>query len=209
MSNERKANITWLTDLLATGGDLSFDERMAEEQVAEIVEDEVELIIDMREEANDKALWEEEGLYYLWLPTDDAEGHHIPRELFDDAVFAAMPHLTQNRKVLVHCHMGVNRGPSVAFAVLLEQGYGAVQAYDLIREKRPSAAIMYAEDALKAHIRRHGPTHGDGTYTRQQCVQMSDALKARIREVWTPEERARVKRIIREHREQDRYERDR
>lgn len=63
---------------------------------------------------------------------------------------AALAALTDpTRKVVVHCHMGVNSGPSMAYAILLSRGYGPVEALDLIRSARPIAAILYAADALR------------------------------------------------------------
>ena len=59
-------------------------------------------------------------------------------------------------KVLVHCHMGINRGPSLAFAALLASGWDPVDAIDRIRQVRPIAAVGYAEDALAWHHRRAG-----------------------------------------------------
>jgi protein-tyrosine phosphatase len=53
--------------------------------------------------------------------------------------------------VLTHCHMGVNRGPSLGFAVLLAQGWDPVEALDTIRTARPIAWVAYAEDALRWH----------------------------------------------------------
>jgi hypothetical protein len=64
--------------------------------------------------------------------------------------------VTQGKKVFVHCHMGINRGPSTAFAILLDQGMAPEQAFDLIRAKRPIAAVYYAEDALRADLARRG-----------------------------------------------------
>ncbi len=50
--------------------------------------------------------------------------------------------------------MGINRGPSLGFAVLLALGWDTVEALDTIRKARPSAAIGYAEDALRWHHNR-------------------------------------------------------
>jgi len=58
--------------------------------------------------------------------------------------------------VLVHCHMGVNRGPSMAFAILLGLGHDPVEALRAIRSARPIAAILYAEDAISWWHRRNG-----------------------------------------------------
>jgi hypothetical protein len=56
--------------------------------------------------------------------------------------------------VLCHCHMGINRGPSLAFAVLLALGWEPVRALDAIRSVRPVAYMGYAEDALRWHLTR-------------------------------------------------------
>ena len=52
--------------------------------------------------------------------------------------------------------MGINRGPSLAYAVLLAQGWDPIDALDAIRTARPIAAMGYAEDALAWHHRRTG-----------------------------------------------------
>jgi len=52
-------------------------------------------------------------------------------------------------KVLVHCHMGVNRAPSLVYAALLTQGFDIEQGLDAIRAARPIAAILYAESAIR------------------------------------------------------------
>jgi dual specificity phosphatase 3 len=44
--------------------------------------------------------------------------------------------------------MGVNRGPSMAFAILLATGMEPVAALTAIRRARPMSAISYAGDAL-------------------------------------------------------------
>jgi hypothetical protein len=52
--------------------------------------------------------------------------------------------------------MGINRGPSAAFAILLTQGWTIWDALDLVHEARPFACIAYAEDALRWHHDRAG-----------------------------------------------------
>jgi len=44
--------------------------------------------------------------------------------------------------------MGINRGPSMGFAILLATGMEPVAALTAIRRVRPIAAISYAGDAL-------------------------------------------------------------
>ncbi|MFM7225394.1 MAG: hypothetical protein ACKO1Y_08215, partial [Actinomycetota bacterium] len=53
-------------------------------------------------------------------------------------------------------HMGVNRGPSMAFRLLLEQGWDPIAALEAIREARPIANVAYAESAMR-HFHRRNP----------------------------------------------------
>jgi hypothetical protein len=50
--------------------------------------------------------------------------------------------------------MGINRGPSAGYAVLLGLGWDPVEAIEAIRRARPIANVWYAEDALGWHHRR-------------------------------------------------------
>jgi hypothetical protein len=161
------------------------------------MEQEIGLIIDCRAEASDDDLWGELGVDYLHLPTDDTEGWGIPVGHFDRAVEACREH---DGKVLVHCHMGVNRAPSTVLAILLDEGMGAIDAYDLIREKRPIAAIAYATDALYAHGRREGWDAG------QVNVEVTK-LKRHIRSVFGPEEERVIRHAIRDGHRSDKEQR--
>ena len=65
---------------------------------------------------------------YLHHGMDDA-GQRVPAEWFDVAVGFALDALSEpGTKVLTHCHMGINRGPSLGFAVLLALGWDPVGA---------------------------------------------------------------------------------
>jgi hypothetical protein len=50
--------------------------------------------------------------------------------------------------------MGINRGPSLAYGVLLDHGWDPVEALDAITEARPIAFLAYADDALRWHHAR-------------------------------------------------------
>ena len=153
-AKHRGANITRITDDLFIGGDLSALKEKRELQILGIIEAGITHIIDMRMEDDDTDLWAEYGVEYINLGTNDAVGHHIPAELFDTAVRFARDAAKSGGKVLAHCHMGVNRGPSAGYAIMLDRGFGPSEAFDLIRERRPQAAVWYAEDALVAHLAR-------------------------------------------------------
>ena len=51
--------------------------------------------------------------------------------------------------------MGINRGPTMAYRILLEYGADPIEALDIIREARPIADIGYAADALDHYHRSH------------------------------------------------------
>ena len=82
-------------------------------------------------------------------------GQRIPPEWFEEGAGAVLEALAEPGSiVLTHCHMGVNRGPSLGFAVLLGLGWDPVAAIDAIRSARPIANVYYAEDALVWHHQR-------------------------------------------------------
>ncbi|MBS1846883.1 MAG: dual specificity protein phosphatase family protein [Actinobacteria bacterium] len=141
--------ITQLTETLWTGGDLPDDGTLPtvleEWQTAGIG-----VIVDCRIEWSDEDLVAEYAprIRYEHLGIDDV-GQHVAATWFDQLVEAARPRTDDPAPgVLVHCHMGINRGPSGAFALLLASGLGPVEAIELIRTRRPIAGVSYAEDAL-------------------------------------------------------------
>ena len=85
---------------------------------------------------------------YLHNGQDDA-GQRMPDSWFETGVGFALDALrTPGSAVLAHCHMGINRGPSMAYAILLAQGWDPVDALTAIRAARPIAAFGYAHDTL-------------------------------------------------------------
>jgi dual specificity phosphatase 3 len=204
------ANISWVLDDLATGGDLSLNPEKAMEQVVDLTANhKVKWIIDMRQEANDHDIWnavneadESLKIVYTWLPTDDAHGHTLPNNLFDEAVKIDRRARKWGGKVFVHCHMGINRGPSVAFGILLDRGYGIEEAFDMIREARPVAGIYYAFDALNAHHDRRAREKNLGFDVHAETIRLREHISRTMTdEVW-----GGIQHIIRENHEQDRMD---
>ena len=157
------ANADFVTPWLLIGGDLDYDDDHAAAQLAELVAVGVTHIIDVRIEDNDedfvRSLAPE--LVYRHHGVDDA-GQRIPAEWFDVGVGFALAAWDGDpgAVVLSHCHMGINRGPSLGFAILLAQGWDPIDALDAIRRARPIAFIAYADDALHRHHARRGSTSG-------------------------------------------------
>ena len=92
---------------------------------------------------------------YIYVGTDDNGG---PRsDAWFDSVLAALDNIIfdPTAVVLVHCHMGVNRGPSMAFRIMLEQGWDAIDALEALRAARPIANVLYADSAIDHFHRSH------------------------------------------------------
>ncbi len=116
------------------------------------------VIVDCREEYSDEEFVAEHApeIVYLHVGTHDAGGGQDP-EWFERTVRALREIMAAvTGGVMVHCHMGVNRGPSMALAVLLDRGWDPVDALDAILAARPIAAVAYAESALRWHHDRIG-----------------------------------------------------
>lgn len=107
-------------------------------------------IIDVRIEWSDEVSVRElqPQLRYHWLGADDHDDDQED-EWFAEGVGAALEAFCDpTAKVMVHCHMGVNRGPSMAFATLVAMGWEPVHALEAIRNARPIAAAIYADQGL-------------------------------------------------------------
>jgi protein-tyrosine phosphatase len=186
------ANLHFITPQLAVGGDLSsFDDVLASQQFEEIVELGITHIVDVRLEWSDLDTFADRApdIGYLHHGMDDA-GQAVPAEWFEEAVSWIESAYAENPDavVLTHCHMGINRGPSLGFAVLLAQGWDPVDAIAAIRAARPQANVWYAADALDWYHARAGVD--PATAAAQHA-----ALKA-----WREENALDVVRVIREQR---------
>jgi protein-tyrosine phosphatase len=186
------ADAVFVTSHLLVGGDLdTADEEHAAEQLRELLDAGVTHVVDARIEWSDEQWLAERApeVGYLQHGMDDA-GQRVPGEWFDVAVDWSVAAIEGGGTVLTHCHMGVNRGPSLGFAVLLEQGWDPVEALDAIRGARPIAWVAYAEDALRWHHERTGASE------RQR---EGDFLRV---ERWRAENQLDLAEVIRQKRQQ-------
>jgi dual specificity phosphatase 3 len=152
------ANISFVTPRLAIGGDLHWDEGIAVRQLEEMRALGVTHLVDLRIEWTDEELVARRApeITYVHLGIDDA-GQQIPADWFDVAVGHVLAaHDDPDAIVVTHCHMGINRGPSLGFASMLATGWDAINALECIRRARPIAYVAYAESALRWHHRRTG-----------------------------------------------------
>ena len=151
--------LCWVTDQICVTGDLNSDRLEALEQLDGWVEAGVTHIADVRAEWSDEAFVNHyaPNMKYLYFPTHDNGG--LQSDLwFDQAIDEIVSALAENphNKVVIHCHMGVNRAPTLALAALLELGWDALDAMEQIRAARPIAAIFCAIQAVDWHSRRIG-----------------------------------------------------
>lgn len=134
-------------------------------------------IIDAREEWSDEQRVAEfcPEIHYDWVGTHD-DGTGQPDEWFRAGVDAALEALGDpEARIVIHCHMGVNRGPSMAFAVLLAMGWDPIAAASAIREARPIAAILYAASALDWFHRQGAVPAAQASQQRAELAEWFEA----------------------------------
>lgn len=153
--NPTHANISQVAPRLWIGGDLAAQQpTLAAVQLTDIV--------DCRLEWSDQD-WVTDAppeIGYHWLGVDDA-GQRMPDAWFDTGTVLVREALEAGGTVLTHCHMGINRGPSMGYAAMLSLGWDPIEALDAIRRARPIAYVAYAEDALDWWLRRTNPSPAD------------------------------------------------
>jgi 8-oxo-dGTP diphosphatase len=149
-ADDTQPNITRITDQLWTGGDrgrTSMATWLAQLQSAGITH-----VIDCRPHGRadqEYARAHAPQIGYLFNPQPDM-GQTMPDWWFADGVdFALHAMRDPAAKVLAHCQFGINRGPSMAFAILLATGMTPEQARSTIAGARRLAQIGYAQDATQ------------------------------------------------------------
>ena len=164
--------VCWITPTLAVSGDLPNHrgERLA--QLQRWQREGLTHVLDVREERDDSVFIREHStIEPHWLGVDDHWGA-ITSEWFE-AVTAVADRVYESddeARLLVHCHMGVNRGPSAAFAILLARGWEATSALEAIREARPFAGILYAPEAAEWFATSAGASEADIAAARNGVV---------------------------------------
>jgi dual specificity phosphatase 3 len=146
-----------ITPRIIVSGDLSDDMARALRQIDGWKRVGISHVLDTRIEWSDEDLVAQHApdIVYGWIGAEDA-GLPQDDEWFDAGLEFATEALQDSEAVLlVHCHMGINRGPTMAYRILLEYGADPIEALDIIREARPIADIGYAADALDHYPRNH------------------------------------------------------
>ncbi|MCL1597924.1 MAG: dual specificity protein phosphatase family protein, partial [Actinomycetia bacterium] len=159
-------------DQITISGDLHEDPQHAATQIDGWQRAGITHVLDTRFEWSDEELVAEHApdIVYGWIRADD-DGAAKPDEWFDAGLTFSSDALSDpDAVVLVHCHMGINRGPSMAYRILLESGWDPIEALDAIRDARPIADIGYAEDALDHYHRSHDISTERRTLDRDSLV---------------------------------------
>lgn len=87
------------------------------------------------------------NLKYLHCPTHD-DGTKKGVEWFGPGIeFGLIALAAPLTKLYVHCMAGINRGPSMAYAIIRAQGLSSRLARKLIKEARPEVGLFYRNDA--------------------------------------------------------------
>jgi dual specificity phosphatase 3 len=145
-----------VTPQLVLSGDLAYDRHEAREQLAQWSQAGITHIVDVRSEANDEWFVNHHAPHidYQWLGVDD-DGEPREADWFEAGVTNIVEAWRNPAsQVLVHCQMGMNRGPSMGYAALLATGWDPVEALVAIRAARPIATTFYAPDAVNWWLTR-------------------------------------------------------
>ena len=150
--------ICQVSDSLAVSGDLPSNRVQALEQLRLWEAAGITDVFDMREEANDtEFIRKNSTINGHWFGVDDDGGKRDDAwfQILCDAARVILNDTTRPRRILVHCHMGVNRGPSALFAIMLATGWGSLDALRAIRDARPiRESSMHLTRSVGGHVNR-------------------------------------------------------
>jgi protein-tyrosine phosphatase len=140
------SDFNFVTTRLATGGAVSVLD------VTALIAAGITHIIDCQLEFDDTAEFVKSSAIVLWIGVaDDGNAATHGPGWFGKGIPFALSALAEPRtKVYAHCAAGVNRGPSMCFAIMLALGFSAADAEATIRAARPQVGLAYKEEAIAA-----------------------------------------------------------
>ena len=130
-------SLNFVTERIAVGGEIS-----CKADVDQLVAEGITHVIDMRAEFDDDTL-NDHRITILWLPQVD-DGTMRPPGQYRKGIQFALPALSlANTKVFLHCSAGLNRSPTMCYAILRAFGLPPAEAISRIRAARPEV-VFYA-----------------------------------------------------------------
>lgn len=124
-------SFNFVTERIAVGGGIA-----SKADVDQIVAAGITHVIDMRAEFDDDTL-KDSRITILWLPQVD-NGEMRPPGHYRKGIQFAFPALSlANTKIFPHCSAGLNRGPTMCYALLRAFGFQQSEAIARIRAARP------------------------------------------------------------------------
>lgn len=138
-------SFNFITARLATGGAIG---SLADVQA--LVDAGVNVIVNCCEDDDAQWLTPLDHWHYLHNPQPD-DWKPKPVSWFKATLEFVLPFLAKpGFKAYIHCHDGIDRGPSNTAAVLMALGFSREAALAMIRLHRPIALAKYAGDAEAA-----------------------------------------------------------
>jgi protein-tyrosine phosphatase len=132
----------FVTERIAVGGEIA-----SKADVDEIVNAGITHVIDMRAEFDDDTL-NDNRITILWLPQVD-DGTMRPPGQYRKGIQFALPALSlANTKIFLHCSAGLNRGPTMCYALLRAFGLPPEEAIERIRAARPDVVFYVVQNYL-------------------------------------------------------------
>ncbi len=132
----------WVTDRIAVGGGI-----WRREEILLLAKEGITHVIDCRGKASAELLYRDTGVEFFHCGTED-DGAPKGDEWFGKGAPYGVSVLEKpNTKLLCHCAAGINRGPSMAFAIMRLMGFESLNAYSTIKMARRIAVVMYRDDA--------------------------------------------------------------
>lgn len=197
-----------VTEWLLTGGDFDLARDLtgqdAATTIAQLRAEGVTHVLDVRSEWENKAEWVAGGIEpdnYFRSPIIDSRSH-IPDERWftevEDFVEQFWMNSDEGDVLYVHCHMGINRGPSAAMLAMLtvDPLMHPLDAFLRIREARPAAGLVYAEAVGIRHLLNMEAITADDLTKAGELPASVVLFSAAMDNYWTPEKIREVNRGI-------------
>ena|ERR1700739_1909602 len=135
-------SFNFVTERIAVGGGIS-----CKADVDQLVAAGITHVIDMCGDFDDHAL-NDSRITILWLPQVDDGEMRPPGDYRKGIQFAFAALGLPNTKVFPHCTAGLNRGPTMCYALLRAFGFPQPEAIARIRSARPDVLFYLVRNYL-------------------------------------------------------------